>query len=245
MAANAPKSGPALVQRANRLLYRLKGFFKFSGSAAYWEDRYNRGGNSGSGSYGRLAEFKAEVLNRFVAGHAIQSVIEFGCGDGHQLSLAHYPRYIGLDVSAAAVAHCGRLFAGDPDKSFFLYNAKAFIDRAGVLRADLALSLDVIFHLVEEEVFEDYMRHLFAAANRYVIVYSSDYDGPQQIHERHHQFSAWVAQNRPEWQLLEQIKNPYPYDPADPGETSQADFFIFELMSTTRGNQAPATLVNP
>jgi hypothetical protein len=33
---------------------------KFSGSKAYWENRYADGGNSGAGSYNRLADFKAE-----------------------------------------------------------------------------------------------------------------------------------------------------------------------------------------
>ena len=76
----------------------------FPGSAAYWESRYAKGGSSGVGSYGRFAEFKAEVLNRFVATHSVQSVIEFGCGDGNQLALASYPWYLGYDVSATAVA---------------------------------------------------------------------------------------------------------------------------------------------
>jgi hypothetical protein len=37
----------------------------FPDSATYWEQRYARGWNSGVGSYGRLAEFKAQVLNNF------------------------------------------------------------------------------------------------------------------------------------------------------------------------------------
>jgi SAM-dependent methyltransferase len=232
MASENQKKQSAWQMNAGRMFYRLKGLFKFSGSAAYWEERYLKGGNSGSGSYGRLAEFKAEIINRFVADHDLRSVIEFGCGDGHQLSLAHYPQYTGLDVSAAAIAQCGQFYAGDPSKSFFLYSTNAFFDRAGVLKADLALSLDVIFHLVEEEVYQAYMRHLFAAARRFVIVYSSDYDGPQQIHERHHKFTAWVESNCPNWQIQEVIRNPYPYDTADPAETSQADFYIYGVKSS-------------
>lgn len=58
----------------------------FPGSAAYWEKRYERGGTSGPGSCGRLAQFKAEVVNRFVAEHDVQSVVEFGCGDGGVVS---------------------------------------------------------------------------------------------------------------------------------------------------------------
>ena len=60
----------------------------FAGSVIYWEQRYAQGGNSGVGSCGKFAEFKAELLNRFVAQHGVHTVIEFGCGDGNQLSLA-------------------------------------------------------------------------------------------------------------------------------------------------------------
>ena len=71
-------------------------------SVAYWEGRYRAGGNSGAGSYGRLATFKAGFVNGFVELNAIRSAIEFGCGDGNQLSLLSVPRYTGVDVSPTA-----------------------------------------------------------------------------------------------------------------------------------------------
>ena len=46
-------------------------------------------------------------------------------------------------------------------------------------KADLSLSLDVIYHLVEDDVFEYYMRTLFEASNGYVIIYASDSDDGQ------------------------------------------------------------------
>ena len=67
----------------------------FEGSSSYWENRYVADGNSGPGSYGDLAIFKAKILNEFIGTKNVQSVIEFGCGDGHQLSLARYPRISG------------------------------------------------------------------------------------------------------------------------------------------------------
>ena len=76
---------------------------KWEGSAKYWELRYRRGGNSGAGSYNNLAKFKANFLNNFVIENHIKSVIEWGCGDGHQLSLASYPQYIGYDVSKQSI----------------------------------------------------------------------------------------------------------------------------------------------
>ncbi|WP_048031256.1 MULTISPECIES: hypothetical protein [Brevibacillus] len=47
-----------------------------------WEDNYASGGNSGLGSYGVLALFKAEVINEYIKEQQVKSVIEFGCGDG-------------------------------------------------------------------------------------------------------------------------------------------------------------------
>ena len=140
----------------------------FPGSASYWNKRYLSGGNSGVGSYGKFAEFKAGVLNDFVRENSVKSVIEYGCGDGNQLKRADYPQYIGFDVSPAAIAKCRSLFADDCTKQFRLVS-----EYAGDT-AELTLSLDVIYHLVEDDVFDSYMRRLFGSATRFVIIYLSN-----------------------------------------------------------------------
>jgi len=33
----------------------------------------------------------------------MRTVTEFGCGDGSQLELGHYPEYVGVDVAASAI----------------------------------------------------------------------------------------------------------------------------------------------
>lgn len=174
-----------------------------------------------------MADFKAKVLNKFVKDHNVQSVIEFGCGDGNQLSLASYPSYIGLDVAPSAIAICDEKFNADSSKSFFLYNSKAFIDNHQIFKVELSLSIDVIFHLVEDEIFENYMHHLFNAAEKFVIIYASDFNKNQMFHEKDRNFTSWVENNRKDWNLLDKIDNIYPYDPADPDNTSKANFFIF------------------
>jgi hypothetical protein len=60
----------------------------FPGSTTYWNQRYDGGGDSGPGAYRELAEFKAGILNAFVAEKEISAVIEYGCGDRTQLKLA-------------------------------------------------------------------------------------------------------------------------------------------------------------
>lgn len=194
----------------------------FRGSALYWERNYARGGTSGPGSYHAAGEAKAAFLNDFVRAHEVRSVIEFGCGDGHQLSMADYPCYIGLDISRSVIELCKRLFADDPTKSFFLYDGACFVDRAGLFNADLAISLDVIYHLTEDTVFEAYMSHLFAAAARFVIVYATDREIPGTApHVRHRHFTRWIEAHGEGWRLLERTPGP------NPGE-DRPDFFTYE-----------------
>jgi len=193
-------------------------------SFEYWESRYRDGRSSGAGSYNRLATFKAETINRFVDEHKVQSVIEFGCGDGSQLRLAEYPQYIGVDVSPTILATTRLAYGGDPTKSFI------HVDEVGpAQRSDLSLSLDVIYHLVEDPVFHRYMDQLFAASLRYVIIYSSNDERPSDsIHVRHRRFTDWIETNRPEFRQCGFLKNAFPEDVKDIDNTSFADFYFFK-----------------
>ena len=214
-----------------RIYFRYFKNKKFSASDEFWEKRYQKGKDSGPGSYNRLAEFKAEVINNFVRNNNIQSVIEFGCGDGNQLRLADYPNYTGLDVSKTTLQNCINIFKDDKTKSFLLYNSNAFVDNHKIINGELSMSLDVIYHLVEDSIFMPYMTHLFNSATKYVIIYSSNRDNIQQSHVRERNFSKWVEANCKEWELAEVIKNKYPYDPMDPDNTSISDFFIYKRIS--------------
>lgn len=195
----------------------------FTGSRQYWEQRYSSGGNSGPGSYNKLAQYKAEVLNAFVAENHIPSVIEFGCGDGSQLQLANYPSYIGFDISPTAVLLCQEKFKNDPSKEFKLvteYNGE---------KAELTLSLDVIYHLVEDQVFDQYMAQLFNSAQRYVIIYSSNTNSnpiDQAPYLKHREFTNWININSPKWHLFNHLPNRYPYT-GDANTGSFSDFYFF------------------
>jgi len=189
-------------------------------SGAYWERRYRAGGTSGAGSYGHLAAFKASVINSFVADNDVTDVLDLGCGDGNLLSMLDLPAYIGADVSAAALERCAGRF---PERTFVT------LDALGVsVRADLSLSIDVIFHLVEDSVFARYMHVLFAHARRFVVIRSSNVDAEwSSPHVRHRRFTEHVAACRPEWRLAAHLPNPYAFDPERPEATSFSDFFIY------------------
>lgn len=222
-----PLVGPSLVVVANVVRRNT-----FPGSSRYWERRYARGGDSGEGSTGSLARVKADLINDFVRRQGIESVVEFGCGDGQQLALAQYPRYLGLDVSNTTLRKVLREYSNDQTKSFLLYDPFCFADPAQLVRADLALSLDVIYHLVEDDIYHLHLRHVFGAARRFVILYTSDaenlrVDEPVAAHVRHRPVVRDVAATFPAWRLLERVPNDRPYQGRNTG-TSFADFLIYE-----------------
>lgn len=201
----------------------------FRSSDQYWQDRYRRGGNSGSGSYGLLAQYKADVLNKFVAEKSITSVIELGCGDGNQLTLAKYPRYFGLDISRDAVRRCIYTFAGDDTKGFLCYVPDAFDNKCGMLNADLGISLDVVYHLIENGVYEKYLMDLFQVATKWVVIYTSAQAETSVLpHILHRDVVADVGRMCVGWKLVEKIENPNRYLKFAEEMTSFADFYVFQ-----------------
>lgn len=217
---NIPIIGPVACRIFRTWINPLK---PFQGSENYWKTRYEAGGNSGDGSYNHLAEFKAKILNAFVSENGIASVIEYGCGDGNQLNLAQYPKYTGFDVSPEAISMCLNRFSNDAKKTFKL------VEQYDGETAELTLSLDVIYHLVEDGVFVEYMNSLLGSSKRYVIIYSSNTDeNPEGTapHVRHRNFSKWLTDNKKEWKLVKHITNKYPFN-GDTKTGSFADFYIY------------------
>jgi hypothetical protein len=190
-------------------------------SSQYWEQRYNSGGNSGIGSYGGLAQYKADVLNEFVQNKNVKSIIDFGCGDGNQLHFFQVPKYVGIEVSQTSIANLKHLYEKDATKQFVHYGNQLQFGN-GDLHAEMGVSLDVIYHLVEDQTFDRYMRDLFTASERYVMIYSSNKtDENPAVHVKHRRFTDFISKNFPHWKLISEIKNPH-------ANVSDANFFIFE-----------------
>lgn len=210
----------------NIFLKKAKGF----SSKDYWENRYKQEGNSGSGSYNHLALFKAEILNQVFSENDINRVIEFGCGDGNQLSLLGCKNYIGLDVSIAAIQKCKEKFSDDLTKSFFLYDHRCFVDNQKIFKQDCAISLDVLYHLVEKEVYYSYLKNLFASADKLVVIYAADINIEQKTsHELYREFTKDIKEEIAGWKLRSVIKNKYPAKNYEDQEGSLADFFIYTV----------------
>jgi SAM-dependent methyltransferase len=196
-------------------------------SSTYWEARYSAGGTSGAGSYGRLAAFKAAFVNAIVADNQIRSVLDLGCGDGNFLSLLDIPAYTGIDVSPTTLVRCSDRFASRSNYTFLSP------EQLGVAeRTELALSIDVIFHLVEDDVFRRHIDRLFDHATRFVLIYASNFDSAWPArHVRHRRFSTQVAALFPDWHLLAHLPNRFPYNATRPDDTSFSDFFLYGRTS--------------
>ncbi|NOU06448.1 MAG: class I SAM-dependent methyltransferase [Hyphomicrobiaceae bacterium] len=204
---------------------------KFDTSDEYWKRRYRFGGHSGSGSRGDSARYKADTLNTFVTTHAIRSVVELGCGDGQNCALYDVPHYLGLDISSHALGLAKKRCSDKPGFQFALINDPSPLAVAalahthqGHLTTDLSLSFDVMFHLIEDDIYRRYLQTLGLLSARYCLIYATDHDEVEAAHVRHRHYSDdFVAMNSG-WRLRDRLQNPI-YGPEWP---QRPHFCVFE-----------------
>lgn len=137
----------------------------------YWENNYSNGGTSGSGSYGVLAQFKGDVINQLIKEKSLNTVIEFGCGDGNQLKYMKYPSYLGMDISSTSIEICSKTFKEDKTKSFLLYDPNRFFNN-GFFKSDLVVCLDVLYHITDEDDFRKTLDDIFSCKSLFIILYT-------------------------------------------------------------------------
>jgi hypothetical protein len=90
---------------------------------------------------------------------------------------------------------------------------------------DLTLSMDVIYHLIEDEVYNDYMTKLVNLKSKYLIIYANNEDKNFAAHMKSRKFTENELLNE-NYKLHNQVKNQYPYDGVK-GSVSQ--WFIYHL----------------
>lgn len=169
----------------------------------FWEERYKTGGNSGAGSYGEYAIYKAQIINDYIKKYNIKTISDFGCGDGNQIGLlVGYEEYHGFDISEYVINKCREKFKEMP-MSFYG-------DILKLPEVDLCLSLDVIYHVVDEKDFEFYLSQLFNKSKKFVLIFSSNHDSNKHsatnyIH--HRKFTDWVEKNYKNFKLVEELEN--------------------------------------
>tara|TARA_B110000483_G_C18176734_1_gene535332 strand:- start:145 stop:2244 length:2100 start_codon:yes stop_codon:yes gene_type:complete len=171
-------------------------------SKKYWNDRYKSGGNSGAGSYNAEAQFKADIINSFMQKNQIESVVDYGVGDGNQLKLIDTKSrvFTGIDVSEHIISKCKEEFRDDKTKTFI------HADSISGLKADLVLSCDVIYHLIEDIVYEKYMENLFCMSEKYVMIYAPNMNYLEAIHVKKREFIENIFNNFTKFSLVERKK---------------------------------------
>lgn len=183
----------------------------------YWDRRYRSGRTSGAGSEGDAAEVKAVYVRDLLERERVSSIIDWGVGDGTVLKMidTRIP-YIGADVSRTIVARMKVAFRNQPEKQFLLAN------NVDGRQADLAMSLDVLFHQVDDIDYELHLHRLFGSAQRLVLIQSSNHDGGQTWeHVRWRRFTPDVMAWYPQWHLEDA-----------PDDPERVGFYLYRRVDT-------------
>lgn len=191
---------------------------------SYWENRYRNGGISGSGSYGTLGEFKARIVNQLIQEHNIDSVIDWGCGDGNIVSKIRAIDYLGVEISHTAISICKKRCLGDQHKNF-IHLAQALNPKA-----ELTLSLDVLQFQNTNEIYKKHLEDLFTSSAKWVIIYAPNQQERYSDFVVCRNFVKDIESYYPNFQLYRHIPNEYPYSPENPKQTSHSEFFIFKKL---------------
>jgi predicted O-methyltransferase YrrM len=181
-------------------------------SSTYWDERYKVGGNSGRGSYGYLAKYKGSIIQSILKKHEIQSMIDYGVGDGNQTRYYKTPpTYVGIDISPTAIQMCKDMFYYNHDKTFYTTNEYFSLHKD--TKYELAVSCDVILHLTDDKVYQEYMQTLFSLSSKYVLIYTLDQDINHAMHVRFRKFTPYIESTFPDLELMEMVPNKYKEQP--------------------------------
>lgn len=204
----------------------------------YWNERYRRGGFSGNGSVGDLGRWKVQVVGDFILKNEIESIVDMGCGDGVWLAQLRTflnkqwdgVEYTGVDISAEAIQACNKIFLTSQNTLFLTTEIYRVANHEP---AELALSIDVIFHQSNDDLYEEYMNVLVNASTDWLIIFSNDRQRPKpksykvgdHIHFR--KFTSWIEEYAPQWELHEKIDSPFKIKEGR-RNFSWADFYIYK-----------------
>jgi len=183
----------------------------------YWNDRYKAGGNSGDGSYGDFAKHKAEIINDYIKKFGVKTISDFGCGDGNQTTLlTGFETYVGYDISSHALYLCNTKFKDNPNVNF----CSLITD---LPKAELSISLDVLYHILNENEYIEYLERLFLTSEKYVLAFTSDHERnkPESAHIFHRKFTDYVKKYHSNFELIETIENTL---------NTSAKFFLYKKI---------------
>lgn len=194
----------------------------------YWDQRYRNLGGSGSGSRGRLAAFKAHTVNLLATKHGAKTCVDLGCGDGFLRQFYLFDKYVGVDTSFEAVKMCSGIYSQD-DYVHLTLDTQEYVSR---LRMDMVLSMDVTFHILNDDPYRRYL-DLLCAVGRIVVLYAPNRTHQYMLNELgsiapHCYFRPTALDLHDRGlQLIESIRCPWPAERYGPEHGSHSNFYIF------------------
>lgn len=137
----------------------------------YWNRRYAIGRTSGLGSQGEPVENKVRWLKGLPG---VTKIVEVGCGDfvfGARL-LEQYPAasYLGLDISEVIVRR-NNILNRTEDIEF-----QVQLSHELVPDSDLLLCVDVLFHILDDQEYQNMLAKLKQSIWKYLAVSAYEYD---------------------------------------------------------------------
>ena len=192
-------------------------------SSEYWESRYIQGGDSGLGSFGLLAVNKSKFMMEIVTSHEIKSVIDLGCGDGNQLEHFDFCNvdYFGYDVSQFIIDKVREKYHESYNYKFSSDFSEIVEFNSRMSTPSMVISFDVLYHLVQDATYYDYLRKIEILNPDFILIYSTNFDqGSDKYHVRHRKFTRDFSSCFPEYSLLSLIHSPVHPD-------TSADFYLF------------------
>ena len=125
-------------------------------------------------------------------------------------------------------------FYRDPNKvsiimtnhNFFVLNKNKKLTKTKV---DLTVSLDVLYHLIEDIVYENYIKNLFNSESKFIIIYSCNFedDGTFAKHVKPRKFTDHQFINQ-KYDLIHFEKNKYG-DKKNTDTYSMSDWYIYKI----------------
>lgn len=152
----------------------------------YWEEHYRRGGDSGEGSSGAVRDYKWQVISKF---SKLQDVIDIGCGDLQLWEGRGCVNYLGLDISPTVIK---KNQEKRPDWKFIVFDSSASLP----LKADTVLCLEMLFHVLDEQVFIKTIKNLCEYSSNWIFIYTW----------KENPFADWHIRKQAVWNLCKRVK---------------------------------------
>jgi len=141
-------------------------------SLKHWNSRYKEGRDSGGGSYGDIVFAKLKAMKTHILPEDVSSIFDLGCGDfsfGSRVSeMFPSAKYTAVDQSSVVIGRNIRIY-----NSKFNFKIQDNINED----ADLVLCVDVLFHVLREEKYNEILHGLIKHWKKYLVISAFDRDG--------------------------------------------------------------------